>query len=180
MPLDHTHLKVDQTLLHYGGRFILISNINVPVDLLATEHIAGVLERARQFILRDYRGINHEDIHYQVCATYDLRNTATGEVRHWTGSFNPKGNRLNILCDFQTFISGTFVVEVTRACHPNNIFNKLRFFHTQTVWVFDRLTSAIISVQARVNALHPTIEARGLLDSRNGHHRRVHITTLLA
>ena len=179
MPLDHTHLKVDQTLLHYGGRFLLITNINIPADYLTDQHLAGVLARTRRLILHDYRGINHQDIHYQVCASYDLRNSETGELRHWSGSFNPKGNRLNILCDFQTFVEDTFETEVARACHPNNVYNKLRFFHTQTTWVFDSLSSAIVCVQARISPNHPTVENKGLLDTRNGHHRRVHITSLL-
>lgn len=180
MPLDYTQLKVDQTLLHYGGRYLLISNINIPADLLVQPHIEGVLERIKRFILLDYTGIADQNVHYQVCATYDLRNTVTGEVRHWSGSFNPRGNRLNILRDFQSFDSETFTEEVRGACHPTNVYNKLRFFHTETVWVFDGLTSAIVSVQAIIGAFHPTVEAKGLLGARDGSHQRIHLSFHLA
>lgn len=178
MQLDHTHLKVDQTVLHYGENLLLVSNINIPVHRLTTD-LALVLERADDFVRRDYVNLPHHDIHYQVCASYDLRNTATGEIRHWSGSFNPRGNRFNILCDFQVYSPALFKAEITRACQPNNVYNKLRFFHVQTAWVFDRLTSVIVSVQAQVGALHPTIENRGLLGIRNGARERVHVTFLL-
>ena len=182
MPLDYTHLKVDQTVLHYGDNLLLVSNINIPADRLerGEEELQRVLERTQRFIERDYIGLPPADIHYQVCASYDLRNTITGEIRHWSGSFNPRGNRVNILCDFQTFSPATFKPQVTRACDPQNVYNKLRFFNVQTVWVFDRLTSAIISVQARVGTFHPTVENKGLLDVRDGTHERVHLNFLLA
>ena len=187
MPLDYTHLKVDQTVLHFGNdnngnnnNFLLVSNINIPADRLTQDHLPNVLQRAHNFVLRDYVGIPHSKIHYQVCASYDLRNTATGEIRHWSGSFNPRGNRLNVLSDFQTFSTATFVQSVARACDPNNIFDKLRFFHVQTSWVFDRLNSAIITIQARIGSFHPTIENKGLLHVVNGYHQRVHISFLLA
>lgn len=180
MPLDYTHLKVDQTLLHYGNQYLLVSNINIPASQLNDQELGPILQRAQNFIQEDYAGLENNNIYYQVCASYDLRNTATGEIRHWSGSFNPRGNRLNILRDFQNFHPANFQEHVTRACDPNNVYNKLRFFHTQTVWVFDRITSAIISIQARVGPLHPTVERRGLLAVRNGHHHRIHITFLLA
>lgn len=176
MQLDHTHLKVDQTLLHYEGTFLLVSNINIP----QTEfyQLDSVLARAQQFIASDYVGVNN--IQYQVCATYELRNTSTGEIRHWSGSFNPRGNRHNILSNFQSYASNQFRTIVTAACTPNNVYNKLRFFHVSTAWVFHRLTSAIVSLQARVDPQHPTVERKGLLLARNGRYTRVHLTFPLA
>jgi hypothetical protein len=176
MQLDHTHLKVDQTLLHYGGSFLLVSNINIPQGDFY--RLDTVLDRVQHFIAQDYVGV--QNIHYQVCATYLLRNRATGETRLWTGSFNPRGNRLNILQEFQLYQATGFKTAVTRACSAENIYNKLRFFHVATDWVFERCTSAIVSVQANVDPLHPTVENRGLLLVRNGRYTRVHNTFYLA
>ena len=178
MQLDHTHLKVDQTVMHHGEYLLLVSNINIPVDRLTTD-LDQILDRADNFVRQDYVNLHPSHIHYQVCASYEIRNTATGEIRHWSGSFNPKGNRLNILSDFQVYSPATFKDEVTRACQPNNVYNKLRFFHVQTAWVFDSLKSVIVCVQANIGALHPTVENRGLLGIRNGAHERIHHTFLL-
>jgi hypothetical protein len=175
MPLDHTHLKVDQTLLQHDNRYLLVSNINIPESNFS--QIDQILNRAQNFLALDYDDLLN--IYYQVCATYDLRNTATGEIRHWNGSFNPKGNTHNSLCDFQQYVAGTFKARVTRACARDNVYGRLRFFHVETAWVFDKLTSVIISVQARIDPLHPTLDRRQLLNHRNGRVSRVHITFLL-
>jgi hypothetical protein len=176
MPLDYTHLKVDQTLLQHDNRYLLVSNINIPAAYFP--QLDHVLDRAQQFLAENYNGI--VSIYYQVCATYNLRNTATGEIRHWNGSFNPKGNRYNSLCDFQEYGRGTFKTQVTQACQEDNIYNRLRFFHLETEWVFDKITSVIISAQSKIDLLHPTIERRQLLNYRNGRASRVHVTFLLA
>lgn len=172
MPLDYTHLKVDQTILHSNNQLLLVSNINIPENNFG--ELNQILDRVRQFIGTEYDNI--EDIYYQVNATYDLRNTATGEIRHWSGSFNPRGNRHNILCDFQSYVLGTFNQQVIRACDPQNVYNKLRFFHAQTAWVFDKLTSAVISIQAHVDPEHPTVEHRDLCNVKRGRSKRVHLT----
>lgn len=176
MPLDYTHLKVDQTLIHHDDRYLLVSNVNIPESEFG--QLNQVLNRAKQFVESDYNALQR--IYYQVCATYDLRNTATGEIRHWNGSFNPKGNVLSSLSDFYLYSTGTFKDIVSRACEPQNIYNRLRFFHVETTWVFDRLTSAIISLQANIDPLHPTVQHRQLLNRRHGQLTRVHITFLLA
>lgn len=170
MPLDYTQLKVDQTLLQSNERLLLVSNVNIPESEFG--QLDAVLTRLQHFVSVDYQHL--DSIYYQINATYDLRNSATGEIRHWSGSFNPRGNRLNILCDFQPYVYGTFKEQVTRACDPQNIYNKLRFFHAQTAWVFDKLTSAIVSVQAYINPVHSTIERRQLL-ANHGRRSRVHL-----
>lgn len=172
MPLDYTHLKVDQTVLQHNNQYLLVSNVNIPVTEF--QQLDQVAQRIQQFIAVDYAGIPH--IYFQVCATYDLRNTATGEIRHWSGSFNPRGNRHNILSDFQHYVHTIFSWQLTRACNPTNVYNKLRFYHTQTAWVFDKLTSAIISFQASIDPDHPTVVHKNLLNHRYGRHHRVHLT----
>lgn len=177
MQWDHTHLKVDQTLLHFGNNYLLISNINIP--FAEFHQLDAILDRIQLFIQTDYVGLI-ANIQYQVCATYELQNIHTGEVRLWTGSFNPRGNLLNVLSPFRQYQATTFKTIVTQACSPNNVYNRLRFYHTTTEWVFSRLTSAIVSVQAQIPPLHSTIERRNLLGGRHGRHTRVHLTFDLA
>lgn len=178
MPLDYTHLKVDQTLVYNQTHYLLISNINIPVDEFP--QLNQVLARVRQFISQEYIDLQHR-LQYQVCATYDLRNTLTGEIRHWSGSFNPRGNRHNILSDFRPYNPDTFDEQIRRACSRENVYSRLRFFHSHTAWVFERLTSAIICLQSPVSANHRTVQHRGLLDiARHGRRSRVHLTFHLA
>lgn len=160
-------LKVDQTVIPSEDRGIFVTNINIPESEF--ENLDNVLERVEQFILNDY--VNIDRIHFQVCATYELRNTQTGDERQWCGSFNPRGNQSNTLSQFQLF-DPNFQTIVKNASSPENVNRRLKFYHVQTNWVFHKLTSIIISIQAEVNYTHPTILRRNLLTIRNGHRNR--------
>lgn len=171
MYLTVQDLKVDQTLLPLNDNSgIFVTNINIPEQDLNT-NLDNVIERARQLIVDDY--INIFNIQFQVCATYELRNTETGDQRQWTGSFNPRGNQLNSLCPFSTF-NQNFATIVKNSCSPQNVYNKLRFYHVQTNWVFHKLTSAIIAVQSVVNLTHPTLLRKSLLARRHGKRRAIY------
>lgn len=167
MLLTIQDLKVDQTVLSSDDRSILVTNINIPEHELV--NLDNILDRVRTLVSTDY--INTPNIQYQVCATYELRNTATGDIRQWTGSFNPSGNQANTLNQFEYF-APNFKQVVLNACSQNNIYQKLRFYHVQTNWVFHRLTSVIIAVQAVVPHNHPTLLKRSLLLRRNGNNLR--------
>lgn len=156
-------LKVDQTYLSSESSGILVSNINIPESEF--NNLDSVLERARQLISTDY--INVANIQFQVCATYLLKNSETGEQRQWSGSFNPRGNQLNSLSPFQTF-APNFKTIVKNACSTDNVYRRLRFYHVQTNWVFEKLTSIIISVQAVVSTSHSTLIRRNLISRRYG------------
>lgn len=158
MSLNNQLLKVDQTCLpseHYG---ILVSNINIPESEF--ENLDSVIERARQFIILDYSEV--PNVQYRVCATYTLRNAETGDLRIWTGSFNPRNNETNALSDYQTF-APNFNTVVKNASAYENIFSNLTIRHSPTNWVFVKLNSIIISVQAKVSMSHHTILRRNLL-----------------
>lgn len=168
MSLSLHDLKVDQTILASADNSgIFVTNINIPQSELEN-NLDNVLERVRHLIVTDYVGVLN--IQYQVCATYELRNTVTGDTRQWTGSFNPRGNQSNSLCPFTTF-NQSFEANVRQSCSEDNILGKLRFYHVQTNWVFHRLTSVIISVQAVVPLTHPTLLRRSLLANRYGRGR---------
>jgi multidrug efflux pump subunit AcrB len=160
-------LKVDQTFIPSEDSGILVTNINVPESEFV--NIDSVLERIRNLIVNDY--YNVDNVQFQVCATYELRNTETGDVRKWTGSFNPRGNSSNALSAFQIF-TPNFKEVVKNALKPDNVHRKLGFHHAQTNWVFQRLTSIIIAVQSEVNLTHPTLLRRSLLIQRNGRRNR--------
>jgi hypothetical protein len=175
MILGLQDLKVDQTVLQsHDNSGILVTNINIPSGEL--ENIHHILHRVRQLIVSDYNNINN--IQYQVCATYELRNTLTGDTRQWTGSFNPRGNEFNTLAGFRIF-DHTFEATVIQASSTDNVLRRLRFYHIQTNWVFHRLTSIIISVQSVINLTHPTLLRRGLLARRHGRTSRSISTFLL-
>lgn len=166
-------LKVDQTLIPSENQGIFITNVNIPESEI--NNIDNVLARIVNLITTDY--FNIANVQFQVCATYELRNTATGDVRQWTGSFNPRGNQSNALSQFQLF-SPNFSQSVLNAISPENVYRKLRFFHVETNWVFQRLTSVIISFQSEIDLNHPTLFRRSLLLQRNGRRNRS-ITTFL-
>lgn len=156
-------LKVDQTVIPSDDAGVFITNINIPESEFG--HLDNILDRAKLLIVNDYIGV--ENIQFQVCATYELRNTANGDRRQWTGSFNPKGNQSNSLSPFQTFTSN-FKTIVKESCSPDNILRRLQFYHVQTNWVFHKLTSVIIAVQSVINLTHPTLLKRSLLARRHG------------
>lgn len=160
-------LKVDQTFIPSENQGIFVTNVNIPEHELV--NIDSVLDRVINLITSDYYNI--DNIQYQVCATYQLRNTSTGDIRQWTGSFNPRGNQANTLAPFTRFTQ-RFKQEVTRAVEHDNIFAKLRFYHVETNWVFHKLTSIIVSFQSVMNLAHPTLMRRGLLMQRHGRRHR--------
>lgn len=158
MPLDVHQLKVNQTALPLSNHYLLVSNINIPANYLYN-NFDEILNRVQQFIVQDYTNI--PNIQFQVCATYELVNRINGQTRSWTGSFNPRGNVLNSLNQFQVF-GPNFSVTVREACSEDNIYQKLRLFHMDTNWVFQQLTSIYITVQGIAEAHHPTILQKSL------------------
>lgn len=156
-------LKVDQTVIPSENSGIFITNINIPESEFG--NINTIIERIRQLIVTDY--VNIHPILFQVCATYQLRNTETNDIRQWTGSFNPRGNQANTLSPFQRF-TPQFTAIVNNAISEDNVLRKLRFYHTATNWVFDKLTSFIICVQSEVQLNHPTLLLKGLRVTQNG------------
>lgn len=175
MLLTIQDLKVDQTYLRFENSGILVTNINIPESEF--EQLDTVLNRAQHLITTDY--VNIPNVQFQVCATYELRNTKTGDVRQWTGSFNPRGNQSSTLTDFQTYLPHNFKDIVIESASPDNVFRKLRFYLVATNWVFQRLTSIIVSVQCVMPETHPTILRRSLLACHNARRSRSICTFLL-
>lgn len=161
-------LKVDQTVFSSEDSFIFVTNINIPVQELVNEP-EQVIQRAYNFISTDYHNV--PVVQYQVTATYELRNTVDNSIRQWTGSFSPRNNSYGSLTPFEYF-NPTFIPRVRAASDLNYIRQKLTFVNVSTNYVFERLTSIIINVQASVNANFNTLIQRNLLYVRNGRHFR--------
>lgn len=167
------NLKVDQTVLTLdNGGCIFVSNINIPTTYLDQKE--EILTRVYNFIQSDYIGCT--SVQYQVTCTYELRNTVDGSIRQWTGSFSPRNNFYGSLTPFEYF-GDSFIQIVANATDMNVVLEKLKFTNTATNYVFERLTSIIINVQALVNAHFPTLITRNLI--YNGRHFRSHNTIQL-
>lgn len=165
----HT-LKVDQTVLACdGGSYIFISNINVPVAYLNQKQ--DIFARIYNFIQSEYVGCAR--VQYQVTSTYELRNTVDGSIRQWTGSFSPRNNLQGSLTPFEYF-DDSFIGNVAAATDVNSVLQKLKFTNATTTYVFERLTSIIINVQAVVPTHFATLTRRNLVN--NGRHSRSHNT----
>lgn len=156
-------LKVDQTVIPSDHCGIFITNVNIPESEFG--NLDNIIERIRQLIVTDY--VNIDPILFQVCATYQLRNTETNDIRQWTGSFNPRGNQANTLSPFQRF-TPQFNTVVNSAVSEDNVLRKLRLYHTTTNWVFEKLTSFIINIQSEVQLNHPTLLMKGLRVTHHG------------
>lgn len=171
MHLSVHDLKVDQTVLASDDSYIFISNINIPAVYL--NHSEAILTRAYNFIRTDYHTC--PVVQYQVTATYELRNTTDNSIRQWTGSFSPRNNLSGALTPFEYF-DESFVEKIAVASDVNNIVQKLKFTNTATNYVFERLTSIIINVQASVKGTFATLAKRNLAYNRHGRHFRNHNT----
>ena len=176
MPLGIDALKVDETAIPAQGNLILLANINVPARYLDNAETRQTFERVRQFIISEYRNV--QDIQYQFTAAYDLRNTETGQIRTFTGTFHPSGNASASITDFRRF-GPDFVDHALERLTLRNIQAKLDFFDLDTKWVVHRIRSIIVNVQAIVERDHGPIIRRNLHHARNSRRSRTHVAFFL-
>jgi hypothetical protein len=170
MVLTVHDLKVDETIFENGDECMFVCNINIPEGYLYTPR--PIFERVDAFVHQEY--INIELVKYQVTATYELRHTDTGALRHWAGSFMPRENNLSSFDTFHLY-GPDFVNTLLQVCDTNSIIASLLFHNIETKWVFDNLTSIVINLQARVPREFPTLIQRDLRVAHYGRQRR-HIT----
>jgi hypothetical protein len=177
MPLGIDCLKVDQTALPaQHGALVFLSNVNVPARYLDNEDTRATFERVRHFVVSEYGNV--QDIYYQFTSAYELRHTATGQIRTFTGTFHPAGNATAAITDFRIF-GADFVDHALERLTLRNIRAKLDFFDQETVWVIHRIRSVIVNVQALVDRGHGTIARRNLHNARNKRRSRTHVTFYL-
>jgi hypothetical protein len=168
---NSSDLKVDVIALpqRTGKDFIVVYNINIPVATVHDEELRRqALERAQRLLSAD---LAPSRMYYQLTGSYILRNTHTGDTKLFTGSFCPQGNCPSIIQGFQPFNAETFVQNSFAAL--DNAEEKLRSWRgLDTNFVFDRLVSVIVNVNAPVTQKHPILEKRQLLRSHGRYSRR--------
>lgn len=163
-----THeLKVDQTAISFGNRFVLISNINVPLEYLETNEIKqATIGRIENFINTNYT--TNENVYFEITATYQLQHRETGTRRDWVGSFNPRGapsllhNTSIFDLNFKNSLGRVLVI-------PDVERKLLQFNQIQSDWVFSELYSIIIHVSGIVPSDYHILYMRNLI---HGNRRR--------
>jgi hypothetical protein len=169
--------KVDILSLEDGpAARIVLYNVNLPRRLWQDE---SSLIRIRDLVTRDFHNVS--GIYFQMSATYTLVNRENGEIRTWSGSFNPRNRVISELTSHSSFQSDSFVPFVLAHSSPDWVFDKLTTGGGQltagktSVWVLDEVKSIVISFQARVGVSHsffsryPSLNWRTRRSSRRRH-----------
>ncbi len=148
--------KVDILSLEDGpAARIVLYNVNLPRRLWQDE---SPLIRIRNLVTRDFHNVS--GIYFQMSATYTLVNRENGEIRTWSGSFNPRNRVVSELTSHSPFQSDSFVPFVLAHSSPDWVFDKLTTGGGQltagktSVWVLDEVKSIVISFQARLGVSH--------------------------
>lgn len=158
-------LKVDVLLLTSDEtRSTAILNYNIPERHLRDDQVT---ERVRQSLLQ-YLGPEHAaDAYFSLSATYTLRHRETGEIRHWSGSFQPRRNELAAVTPYRRFQYDTFVSYVNRNTDPAAIRQHLLFAGLESLWQFDQLGSVVVSVNVQLPNNHPLVKQHVTRKSKN-------------
>jgi hypothetical protein len=141
-------LKVDQTAIHAGKRYVLVSNINVPSRYFeaGSQNRDAIINRIDQFIRTNYT--TNFSVWFEISATYQLRHRESGSTRSWVGSFNPRAGPL--IHETATF-DDNFINVMRRVCVLEDVIQKLVHFNNlESDWVFDELNSIIVHVSGFV------------------------------
>jgi hypothetical protein len=148
-----SQFKIDIASLEDGpvARLVLY-NVNLPRRLWQDEQS---LVRIRDIVTRDFGEV--AGVYFQLSATYTLANRETGEIRIWSGSFNPRNRDISELTSHSTFEPDTFVEFVLAHSSPEWVHDKLNAGVTAgktSVWVLDEVKSIVISFQGRLGNRH--------------------------
>lgn len=161
-------LKIDQTAIQTGNVYVLISNINIPIEYLTNP--LAIANRVDNFIRAEYT--NATPIYYEVTGTYQLRNRETNTVRQWLGSFSPRVGPM--LFETQVYSENSFVQNVVGGLDVNLICARLLAMNSMdSDWVFDQLYSVIIHVSSLVPKEYHILYRRDLLNHGRKNTRKV-------
>lgn len=150
-------LQVTQTAIKTGNSFVLISNVNIPLEYLGDPQ--PMIERLNNFIKNEYR--NTQPVYYEVTATYQLRHRETNSVRQWLGSFSPRIGPM--LFETEIYSEFNFAANLTRTLNVNFICEKLLAANSlESDWVFDQLYSVIVHVSSMVPKEYHVLYRRNL------------------
>lgn len=131
-------------------------NINLPVPLIPNENVYSVI---RDTIVHDFD--NSPGIYFQISAVYTLVNRDTGDLRTWTGSFNPRNRQVSQLSAHRRFEADSFINFARANCSVEVAVQKLtansdaRTTAGKTsVWSLQDLKAIIFSFQCRLYPTH--------------------------
>jgi hypothetical protein len=125
----------------------------VPVHLISNENVYNVI---RDTIVRDFD--NNPSIYFQLSAVYTLVNRDTGDLRTWTGSFNPRNRQPSQLSTHRRFEADTFIEFARANSSIEVVLQKLTANYATagqtSVWSLQDLKAIIFSFQCKVRASH--------------------------
>jgi hypothetical protein len=126
-------------------------NVNVPVHLISNENVYNVI---RDTIVRDFD--NNSGIYFQLSAIYTLVNRDTGNLRTWTGSFNPRNPQPSQLSTHRRFEPDTFIDFARANSSIEAVLQKLtaNYATDGKTWSLQDLKSIIFSFQCKLRASH--------------------------
>jgi len=132
---------------------LVLYNVNVPVHLISNENVYNVI---RDTIVRDFD--NNPGIYFQLSAVYTLVNRDTGDLRTWTGSFNPRNRQPSQLSTHRRFEADTFIEFARANSSIEVVLQKLTANYATagqtSVWSLQDLKAIIFSFQCKVRASH--------------------------
>ena len=135
-------------------------NINLPVPLIPNENVYSVI---RDLIVHDFD--NSPSIYFQISAVYTLVNRDTGDLRTWTGSFNPRNRQVSQLSAHRRFEADSFINFARANCSVEVAVQKLTANSTTaagktSVWSLQDLNAIIFSFQCRLRPTHRLFQLR--------------------
>jgi hypothetical protein len=138
---------------------LVLYNINLPVNLISNENVFNVI---RDTIVHDFN--NNPSVYFQLSAVYTLVNHKTGDIRTWSGSFNPRNRQPSQLSTHRRFEADTFIefaqqhssVERTTQILTANYIGAGK----NSDWTLQDLKSIVFSFQCKLPASHRLFHQR--------------------
>jgi len=128
---------------------LVLYNVNVPVHLISNDNVYNVI---RDTIVRDFR--NDPGIYFQLSAVYTLVNRDTGDLRTWTGSFNPRNPQPNQLTTHRRFEPDTFIDFARANSSIEVVLQRLTANHVADEKTWLLLNSIVFNFQCKLRASH--------------------------
>jgi len=124
-------------------------NVNVPVHLISNDNVYNVIKNT---IVRDFH--NDPGIYFQLSAIYTLVNRHTGDLRTWTGSFNPRNPQPNQLTTHRRFEPDTFIDFARANSSIEVVLQRLTANHVADEKTWLLLNSIVFNFQCKLRASH--------------------------
>jgi len=138
---------------------LVLYNVILPVHLISNENMYNVI---RDTIVYDFD--NNSGIYFDLSAVYTLVNLDTGDLRTWTGRFNPRNRQPSQLSTHRRFEADTFIDFAGANSSVEEALQKLTANYSTagqtSVWTLQDLKAIIFSFQCKVRASHRLFQHR--------------------